>query len=606
VNVAPQSTNTTYNINVDGIDLSHYVNIGATGNAMFGVNTKPGFTYLIETRNEFVDVSKLKGSEYFLDRIGFHPDQDVKFLGDAYYEQKLVTEGILQATSERYLDDSITSDQEQMAWLIENAVSAYRDYHLAVGVALTKDQINQLQQPIVWYVEEKVMGVDVLAPRIYIPEHIVDGFSKTNAATISGKDVELHATDTIANYGGTIKGTDSVSLETDTGNIINETAVYTQTDLLGNKTSTLGTVASIESGGTLTIKAGNDFDNKGAQVTAGSDADISAGGNITFETVREVNKTADKTGYDETTKVTGSTLDVGGNLKLASAGDTTFIGSTANIAGKADIETGGNFNLINDYDTTYSEHTTESGSDFSSKTTHTVDSTKTVVGSAFTTGGDLTVKSANDINIVGSSISSNGNTTLDAAGTLNIVAVHDEEYHLKETTKSGFGAGGSLYGSEKKSDSVDDKNVFGSNVDVKEKYSSKSGNDTNITGSSITAGESADIETGGNLNIAAAYDEHSEDHSKQSGGMLSGGTSLYQKQIDMEGNRSTKAVGAQISAGNLTVTSEGDVLIEGSTITAGQANIDAKGSIIEKSAEETNESYSIHETTNVTAGDALK
>ena len=651
VSLTNSNADTTYTPIVSknsGIDLSQYSNIGPAGNAMFSVNTTPGYTFLIETREDFVDVSKLKGSQYFMDRIGYNPDRDVKFLGDAFYEQKIVTQGILEATSQRFLDDRITSDQQQMEWLIANAESAYRDYHLAVGVALTKDQINELQQPIVWYVEETVMGQTVLAPRIYIPEHILDGFSMSNAATISGKSVSiisdgnvtnsgvvsgrdtvtikaeniinesgttyseingghvsLDAEDSIINTGATIHGDKEVSLVTTKGNIVNETSAN-ENEFFGNTRSARGTTATIESDGTLTIKSGNNFENKGAQVTAGTDADIHADGNISFETVREVSSTKYTYGYEETTKVTGSTLTVGGNLSLASGGDTTFIGSAADIKGSADIDTGGNFNLINDYDTTYSEHTTESGGMFSSKTSHTVDSTKTVVSSAFNAGGDVNVHSDYDINIVGSSIKSDGSLAMEAGETQNIVAVHDEEYHLKETTKSGFGTGGSLYGSEKKSDMTDDKKAYASNVEVKEQYSSKSGKDTNITGSTIKAGESADIETGGNLNIAAAYDEHSEAHSEQSGGMLSGGTSLYQRQVDMEGNTSTKASGAEITAGNLTLKSGGDVLIEGSTVNAGQADIKAEGSITEKSAEEVNKSYSIHETINVTAGDVLK
>ena len=95
-------------------------------------------------------------------------------LGDAFYEQKLVGEAILKSTSRKF-QDNLKTDQEQMAWL-DNAASAYKDLNLAVGVALTKEQINQLQQTNIWYVEDVVMGPKCKCP-VYISRRHTDGFS---------------------------------------------------------------------------------------------------------------------------------------------------------------------------------------------------------------------------------------------------------------------------------------------------------------------------------------------------------------------------------------------------------------------------------------------
>jgi len=148
-------------------------------------------------------------------------------------------------------------------------------------------------------------------PKIYIPEHILAGFTKNDTPKIAGGSVNINATEgltnsgiiqgktsvninagsitnittgstqaqitggnvtlvskeDITNTGGVIKGENVLSL-TAGGNIVNETVVNTTTSA-GNTVSTLGQTATIESGGTLKINAGGDFTNKGANVKAG-------------------------------------------------------------------------------------------------------------------------------------------------------------------------------------------------------------------------------------------------------------------------------------------------------------------------------------------------
>jgi filamentous hemagglutinin family protein len=622
----------------DGINVTQYINIDANGSALFNVDTDPASKYLIETRNEYIDVSKLKGSEYLLERINYNPETDLRFLGDAFYEQKLVSAAILKSTSRRFLEESIKSDQDQMAWLLDNAASAYSDLKLAVGVALTKEQINLLQQPIIWYVEDVVMGVKVLVPRVYIPEHILDGFSADSGSMIAGNSVKINATgsvynsgtingtssvniaavDNITNSGGTIKSGGDIALSTEKGDIINETKVYTTETVFtetvggfGSKdgvsrevvtdvyyTSVLGSTGTIQSGGKLTVNSGGNFVNRGADVKADGDASITAAGNIDFETVQARNKgysaQYDTYGTSDTTTVTGSTLTVGGNLTMNSGRDINFIGSSADIAGNADINTGGNFNLINDYNTSYYEGSKTEDKTFSSSTTTVVATTKTVVGSSFNTGGNLNVDSGNDINIVGSDVNAGGNADLKAEGTQNIIAVHDESTYSRVEETSGFGTGGALYGTEKKTDRVTDRTVNGSSVDIKGMYSSNSGGDTNIIGSSITAGEAV-ITTGGDLNIKAAYNEHAEEHKTETTGFGTKSGDLASMEIDAKGSGSTTAAASVLNIGNLTVKSGNDVYIEGSVINADNATFDTAGDFIETSAKETSYEYSFHE-----------
>ncbi|MBN2400761.1 MAG: hemagglutinin repeat-containing protein [Spirochaetes bacterium] len=636
------------------IDISDFVTIGENGDAMFRLDKDPESRYLIETRSEYIDLGNLYGSDYFFEKIDYDPAGEIKLLGDAYYEQKIVMQAILQETTEKYLSENITSDQEEMKYLLDNAATAYKDLKLSVGVELTKEQINSLQEPIIWYVETEVRGITVLAPKIYIPKHIVAGLinnsgtkiaggsvninvtdgltnsgiiksnsslninagSLTNTTTgstqaqIRGNDVNLTSQGDIVNTGGAIKADNALSLNAG-GDIVNETLVKTTKYHNGEVRSTLGPAATIESGGDMTINAGGDFTNIAANVKSGGDAEINAEGTISFETVKLHDVIRErKHGVKGTTNRTiseGSSLEVGGNLAMASGSDIYFIGSSADVKGNAEVKTAGNFNLINDYDEESFYGKKSSSSRMGTKKKKTTVSTydTTIVESAFKTGGDLNVD-AMDVNVIGSNISSEGNTSVNAEGNYNIIAVNEEHYYKKTTKKSGFGTGGSIYGSEKKTDMVRDSKVNASNLEIKGKYASHSKKDTNIVGSSITAGE-AEITTGGNLNILAAYDTHDEQHITETSGIGGGGgKNMYSMSIDAVSEGSTTAVGSMINAGTLMLRSGNDIYMEGSTINANDATIEAAGNFTETTARNTSYHEEIHQSANITTGSGLK
>ncbi|WP_375704722.1 hypothetical protein, partial [Bartonella sp. AD328YNZD] len=52
--------------------------------------TLPNQNFIYETRAEFLDVGKFYGSAYYLNRIGYNPDREIFFLGDAYFEKELI------------------------------------------------------------------------------------------------------------------------------------------------------------------------------------------------------------------------------------------------------------------------------------------------------------------------------------------------------------------------------------------------------------------------------------------------------------------------------------------------------------------------------------
>ncbi|EII6386160.1 TPA: hypothetical protein ACNR9F_004851, partial [Escherichia coli] len=83
------------------------------------------------------------GSSYFLDRLGLKPEKDYRFLGDAVFDTRYVSNAVLSRTGSRYLN-GLGSDTEQMRYLMDNAARQQKGLGLEFGVALTAEQIAQL------------------------------------------------------------------------------------------------------------------------------------------------------------------------------------------------------------------------------------------------------------------------------------------------------------------------------------------------------------------------------------------------------------------------------------------------------------------------------
>ncbi|KLG19785.1 Contact-dependent inhibition of growth factor CdiA, partial [Enterobacter roggenkampii] len=83
-------------------------------NAMLGV--KPSSTAPQETRLAFTDEKQFLGSSYMLGRLNLNPDYDYRFLGDAAFDTRYVSNVVLNQTGNRYLN-GIGSDLDQMRYL---------------------------------------------------------------------------------------------------------------------------------------------------------------------------------------------------------------------------------------------------------------------------------------------------------------------------------------------------------------------------------------------------------------------------------------------------------------------------------------------------------
>ncbi|BBM46094.1 two-partner secretion domain-containing protein [Leptotrichia trevisanii] len=271
--------------------------------AMFTANMNPSSKYLMETRSKYINLGRYLGSDYFTSRVGYSEVWDrTKRLGDAYYEDQLITRALAEKLGTAFINGK--SNEELIQAMMDNAASESARLGLTVGQELTQDQINSLNEDIVWYVTKNVNGVEVLAPQVYLSsktrESISDdtrnrvgGINGTYVKTkdfvndgtkwgnggvtyveantvrnettnnllseISGDKTYIRTVGNIENIGGRINGEEAVALISEKGNVINNTTKRTAGFNYGeydkSQREEIASIGGITSKGTTFIKA---------------------------------------------------------------------------------------------------------------------------------------------------------------------------------------------------------------------------------------------------------------------------------------------------------------------------------------------------------------
>ena len=271
--------------------------------AMFTTNMSPSSKYLMETRSKYINLGRYLGSDYFTSRVGYSEVWDrTKRLGDAYYEDQLITRALAEKLGTAFINGK--SNEELIQAMMDNAATEGTRLGLTVGQELTQDQINNLNEDIVWYVTKNVNGVEVLTPQVYLSgktrESISDdtrnrvgGINGTYVKTkdfvndgtkwgnggvtyveantvrnettnnllseISGDKTYINSVGNIENIGGRINGEEAVALISEKGNVINNTTKRTTGFNYGeydkSQREEIASIGGITSKGTTFIKA---------------------------------------------------------------------------------------------------------------------------------------------------------------------------------------------------------------------------------------------------------------------------------------------------------------------------------------------------------------
>ncbi|WP_259461797.1 S-layer family protein, partial [Enterobacter sp. R1(2018)] len=542
-----------------------------------------------ETNSAYTDRNKFLGSSYFLERLNLHPEYDYRFLGDAAFDTRYVSNYMLNQTGNRYIN-GIGSDLAQMQYLMDNAAHAQSSLGLQFGVALNAAQIAALDHSILWWEAATVNGQTVMIPKVYLsPKDVtvnngsviagnnvsLSGGNITNSgSTLSannslsldsqnsisnlngglmnaGGNLQLSALGDINNIGSTISGK-TVALESLDGSISNITLAETWSldgggkyGHVGLSGTTAGNTASITALDSLSLSAGQDITLTGANVAAGGNLLMDAWGDIAV-TANQMTGSHSQSGFrgrDATSKESvtsqGSTLTAGGNLGMQAGNDLTLSASAVSTGGNATLTAGNDLNLS-------AVQTGENASQGKSES-HSTDIARTTVSS----GGDLQLAAGRDINSQAAGLAAENDVAMQAGRDVNLLA--------QETTE------GNSYKSSKKKENTESVRQQGTEILSGGDTTIIAGRDVTAAASEVVAGGDIGLNAGRDVTLTTATesDYHYKEEKKKSGGFLSKKTTHT---INEDSNTSEK--GTLLSGNSVTVSAGNDLKVKGSDVVA--------------------------------------
>ncbi|MGC0839675.1 hemagglutinin repeat-containing protein [Pantoea agglomerans] len=499
--------------------------LGQLDQSLFGeLNAKlgkqPATTPLQETRPQYTDENAFLGSSYMLSRLNLKPDYDYRFLGDAAFDTRYVSNAVLNQTGNRYIN-GLGSDLAQMRYLMDNAAAAQKSLGLEFGVSLSAGQLASLDKSMVWWEATTINGETVMVPKLYL----------------STKDVEMRDGSVIAGNNVTLKG----------GNITNTgSSVMAKNDLTIDSQNTLSNLNAglLHAGGDLQLSALNDINNVSATISGKKVALESVNGDINNLTTSQLwhldadNGKGAKKSYTETLSgptasitsldslslkagndiiVTGANLKAGGDLLLNAWNDIAITGNQ-NVTGSAQSGFGNRWQKVDPTSTT----------------------TVTTVGSQIAAGGNMAMQAGHDLTVTASNISAGKNAALAAGNDLNLNSATTSQNDVKgkrETHSTGL-----------------DRTTLTSGGDL----ALQAGRDLNSQAAGIAADKDVTLQAGRDVNLLAAE---------------TGSGNSYKSGKKVEINESVRQQGTEIASGGSTTVKAGRDMV------AEAARVDARGDL---------------------------
>ncbi|WP_242455602.1 hemagglutinin repeat-containing protein [Pantoea agglomerans] len=499
--------------------------LGQLDQSLFGeLNAKlgkqPATTPLQETRPQYTDENAFLGSSYMLSRLNLKPDYDYRFLGDAAFDTRYVSNAVLNQTGNRYIN-GLGSDLAQMRYLMDNAAAAQKSLGLEFGVSLSAGQLASLDKSMVWWEATTINGETVMVPKLYL----------------STKDVEMRDGSVIAGNNVTLKG----------GNVINTgSSVMAKNDLTIDSQNTLSNLNAglLHAGGDLQLSALNDINNVSATISGKKVALESVNGDINNLTTSQLwhldadNGKGAKKSYTETLSGPTASITSLDSLSLKAGNDITVTG--------ANLKAGGDLllNAWNDIAITGNQNVTGSAqSGFGNrwqKVDPTSTTTVTTVGSQIAAGGNMAMQAGHDLTVTASNISAGKNAALAAGNDLNLNSATTSQNDVKgkrEIHSTGL-----------------DRTTLTSGGDL----ALQAGRDLNSQAAGIAADKDVTLQAGRDVNLLAAE---------------TGSGNSYKSGKKVEINESVRQQGTEIASGGSTTVKAGRDMV------AEAARVDARGDL---------------------------
>ena len=563
------------------------------GNPLF---VQAGMTTLVaprETNPKYTDEKLFLGSAYMLDRINLKPDYDYRFLGDAAFDTRYVSNAMLNQTGNRYLN-GIGSDLEQMRYLMDNAANAKQSLGLQFGIALTADQIAALDHSILWWERATIGGETVMIPKLYLsPKDVtvnngsviagnnvtINGGKVTNSGSTllarndlsvnsasqiintndallkAGGNVDLSAVGDINNISSAISGK-TVALESLDGSINNITLAdqfvlnaQGKGGTISLKDTTLGSIASITALDGLSLTAGKDITLTGSTLAAGGDLLMDASGNIAVNAI-EINDAYGQSGFRRQTPTSrsnvsyqGSGITAGGSLSMQAGEDLTLTASDVRAGKDASLAAGNDLNLN-------AQQTSQSSRNGNSEN-HSTGLDRTTVSA----GGNLILTAGQDIHSQAAGLA--------AEQQVGMQAGRDVDLQAAEMTQ------GDSYKARKKTVINEQVRQQGTEIASGAGTTIIAGRDMNAEAAQVTAQGDIGVQAGRDLNLTTATesDYHYQEQTKTKKGFLKKTTTHT-----ISEQSATRESGTLLSGDNITLKSGNDLLVKGSNV-VGDGNV---------------------------------
>lgn len=565
--------------------------LGQLDPALFGdLNKLLGITPTAaprETNPTYTNETQFLGSSYMLGRLNLNPDYDYRFLGDAAFDTRYVSNALLNQTGSRYLN-GMGSDLAQMQYLMDNAASAQQSLGLSFGVALTADQIASLDHSILWWESATINGETVMIPKLYLsPKDVavnngsviagnnvsLDGGNVTNSGSTllarndlsvnssgqitnsndallkAGGNVDLSAIGDISNISSTISGK-TVALESVEGSINNLTLAdqfalntKSKSGSVSIKDTTLGSIASITATDGLSLVADKDITFTGATASAGGALLMDAGGNIAVNAIQK-NDAYSQSGFRNRTDTSrstvgyqGSSITAGGNLAMQAGNDLTLSASNVSAGKSAKLSAGNDLNL----DAQQTSNASRSGK----SENHSTGVDRTTVSA----GDNLLLTAGRDINSQAAGLAAEQQVGIQAGRDVNLLA--------EATTQ------GDSYKASKKTVINEQVRQQGTEIASGTDTTIIAGRDMNAEAAQVTAKGDIGVLAGRDVNLTTATesDYHYKEETKTKKGFLKKTTTHT-----ISEQSATRESGTLLSGDNVTVKSGNDLLVKGSSV----------------------------------------
>ncbi|EER2542494.1 glycohydrolase toxin TNT-related protein [Escherichia coli] len=560
-----------------------------------------------ETDPAYTDEKQFLGSSYILDRLGLKPEKDYRFLGDAAFDTRYVSNVILNQTGSRYINGT-GSDLAQMKYLMDSAAAQQKALGLTFGVSLTAGQVAQLTRSILWWESVTINGQTVMVPKLYLsPEDI----TLHNGSVISGNNVQL-AGGNITNSGGSINAQNdllldstgsidnlnaglisaggsldlsaigdignissvisgkTVSLESATGNISNltRTEQWAMNNGYNHFSGTdTGPLAAVRATDSLFMGAAGDISITGAAVSAGDSVLLSAGNDLNMNAIQAGERRRyGGSGWYETHAV-APTVTAGNSLMLSAGRDVNSQAAGITAENSMDIRAGRDVNMAAE-STGAGDH----DSTFSMKTVH---DSVWQQGTDMTSGGDITVTAGRDITSVATAVTAKGDIRVNAGHDIVLGTATESDYHYSESGETRNRLLSHQTTRTITEDSVTREKgslLSGNRVTV------NAGNNLTVQGSDVVADRDVSLAADNHVDVLAATSTDTSwrfKETKKSGLMGTGGigftigsskTTHDRREAGTTQSQSASTIGS--TAGNVSITAGKQAHISGSDVIA--------------------------------------